>query len=367
MLNESCPQPGSADAQSSNPPVTGDLVRRLHLVTQVAHSMPTRVSSVAPMPTSMDEVAKLRPGCSSAYQQRLLALCKEFSAITGCRDFAIFRSTDVTDYVEAALARGLSTATLLLNVNALARLRRSAGCVALGPKQEDPFQAARSLLKARSTHRAPRELMQQLDAVWHLLNDEEFISFKDSSIFAQRATYWMVLLSLFTDMKVTELSHMSPADFAWSSYAGYLIRQRAQEPGRVQLHPVHNVLIQCGFVDFVAERWATKATYLFSDSERLESVSRAARRHICDSWSLRGCRVPAPSWKEFRAARRSAAARVLGTHPDLRARLERSCCQGDSSAEAMDLVLDLEKAYRFDDVNWARHIDSIAPVPNAQR
>lgn len=133
MLNESCPQSGSADAQSLKSLTPADLARPPCPPPTVPRTTPSKGSPVAPMPTSIEEVAELRPGCSPAYQQRLLALCQEFAAVTGCQDFAMLRAEDVTAYVEAALARGLSTSTVLVNVNSLACLWRAAlRCLARG-------------------------------------------------------------------------------------------------------------------------------------------------------------------------------------------------------------------------------------------
>lgn len=355
MFTETRPQPGSADAQSLDHLTTNGLSPQPGLAAPPSRLTPLAVSPVASMPATLDELARLRPGCSPAYVQRLLALCLEFSAVTGCRDFAKLDSRSVMVYVEAALARRLATSTVLFNVNALACMRRAAGRVGFGPEQEAPFRRARTLLEARSIHHGPHERQRRLDAVWQLLNAEEFISLKRSSLLSERATYWMVLLTLFTDMRVTELSLLSPADFAWTSYAGHLIRQRAQDPGRVQLHPVHRVLIECGFLDFIAERWACKAAYLFSDARSPVSLPRSVRRHLLESWGGRARGVPTPSWNEFRAARRAAAEFLLARRPDLRSRLADHSRSGTDGADGMDLVLDLEAALQFDDVNWTLH------------
>lgn len=206
------------------------------------------------------------------------------------------------------------------------------------------------------------EGVERLEMVWHLLNDRGFIALKNSSVLGQRAAYWMVLLTLFTDMKATELVHLRPADFAWTSCAGHLMRHPPSQWGGGRLHPVHRVLIQCGLLEFIAERWAAKAAYLLSDSTKPDSSPRAARRYICRVWGEAGQSVSAPSQRDFKAARVSEAAKLLREHPELLSRLEESCRQGGLlPADEMQLVLDLEQAVQFDDVNWDRHY-SVAPV-----
>ena len=202
------------------------------------------------------------------------------------------------------------------------------------------------------------ETEPRLERVWHLLNDGDFIALKKSSVAGQRAAYWMVLLTLFTDMKATELASLSPGNFAWTSCAGHLVRQPASKWGRGQLHPVHDLLIQCGFLEFIAERWAAKAVYLLSDTTKAEPSPRAARRYVARAWAHS---TPAPSWGDFRAARRSEATKVLCTHPDLQSRLDASCQYGLHPVEEMQLVLDLEQAFQFDNVNWGHH-RSVGPT-----
>jgi len=357
MLNESCPQLGSADAQSLNHSATNDYTPLPSLPSQVACLTPTVFGPLAPMPTTMDELVKLRPDCSRAHLYMLLPLCQKFVDVTGCLDLATLSSQMVEAYAEVALERGLSISTVLNKLNALSSLSRAAFGSADGARLENPFRPAMERL-ASCIRQEPEESASRLDAVWQLLNDDKFVSFKRSSLLSERATYWMVLLTLFTDMRVTELSYVSPADFAWTSYAGHLIRQRAKDPARVQLHPVHQMLIQCGFLDFIAERWACKAVNLFSDARNPMSLPRTVRRHLLKSWG--GSARAVPSWGDFRAARRFAAEILLGRHPDLRSRLADLSRSGTDGADAMDLVLDLEAAMQFDEVNWTLHSDVVA-------
>jgi hypothetical protein len=46
---------------------------------------------------------------------------------------------------------------------------------------------------------------------------------------------------------------------------------------------------------------------------------------------------------------------VLCTHPDLQSRLDASFQYGLHPVDEMQLVLDLEQAFQFDDVHWAHH------------
>ncbi|MES2957103.1 MAG: hypothetical protein V4792_02895 [Pseudomonadota bacterium] len=206
------------------------------------------------------------------------------------------------------------------------------------------------------------ETGQRLGRVWNLLNDRGFVALKESSVAGQRAAYWMVLLTLFTNMRATGLASLRPSDFAWASCSGHLVRQPPSKWGRGQLHPVHRVLIQCGLLDFIAERWAAKAVHLLSDSTKPGLSRQSARRYVSRAWNDAGHSTPAPSWSDFRVARRAEATKVLLDHPELQARLEASCRHGGlPSVDKMQLVLDLEGAIQFDDVSWDRHY-SVEPV-----
>jgi hypothetical protein len=348
MLNDFRPELGGADAHSfHNSTSTGQAADRQ---TSPAEQELQDASSRAPLPTSLSDVAKFRPGYSLGHQQRMLAICQHFAAVTGCGDFWLIREADVTAYFCAMHRSGLAVKTMTSNMAALGRMWRASGTRAV-----DPFFKVTLQLRAEQKSLKRRESERRVERVWQLLNDEGFVALKKSPVVGHRAAYWMVLLPLFTDMTVAELAQLSPSDFAWTSCAGHLIRQPTSRLGMGQLHPVHRVLIQCGFLEFIAERWAAKAAHLFSDSTSKSSSPRTAMRSVSRVWSGAGEAMRAPSWTDFKAARCSEAERVLVAHPQLVERLEARRLGALPSTGEMQLLLYLERALQYDEVDWSHH------------
>ena len=353
MLNDFRPELGGADAQSFQDASSPDLAFDSAPLNGTARYRLRRARLKAPLPTSLSDVAKLRPGCSLAYQQRLLALCKEFAAVTGCHDFAMIGLEHAMAYLQATCERQRSISTLMLNMASLERLWRASKADA-----HNPFVMVMSVLVEQ------RELLTQYETegragrVWQLLNCEDFVAMKTSSVVGQRAAYWTGLLALFTDMKATELVHLRPDDFPLTTCAGQLFRRPTSRWGSGRLQSVHSVLVRCGLAEFIAERRATKAAYLLSDSTELEPSPRAACRYIAKAWEAAGYATPAPSWHDFRVARRSEAAKVLAEHQGLRSRVEASRRQSPVPVDEMQLVLDLERAIEFGEVDWVHHYNA---------
>lgn len=348
MLNDFRPELGGADAHSSHDSTTTG--HAIDLPTPPAHRAAPGNSPRAPLPTSLNEVKKFWQGYSLGHQQRMLALCKHFAAVTGCGDFRLIRELDTMAYFCAMQRRGLAVKTMTSNIAALGRMWRMCGVRTI-----DPFFDLTLHLRAERTSLQMRESELRLERVRQLLNDEGFIALKKSHIVGQRAAYWMVLLNLFTDMTVAELAQLTPSDFAWTSCAGHLIRQPTARLGMGQLHPVHTVLIQSGFLEFIAERWATKAAHLFSDSTEECWSRRSGMRSVSRVWGRSRKAARAPSWNDFKAARCFEAHRVLVAHPRLVEKLEDRQLGALPPADEMQLLLDLEQALRYDEVDWSLH------------
>jgi hypothetical protein len=348
MLNDLRPELGGANAHSFHDSAcTGQAANS---PTSPAEHERQDASSRALLPTSRDEVAKLWPGYSLGHQQRMLALCQHFAAVTGCCDFWLIQEADVTAYLRATHSGGLPIKTLTSNMAALERMWRASGA-----RTVDPFFKLTLQLRAERKFLKMREFELGVERVWQLLNNEGFVALKRSHVVGHRAAYWMVLLTLFTDMTVAELAKLSPSDFAWTSCAGHLIRQPTSRLGMGQLHPVHRVLIQYGFLEFIAERWAAKAAHLFSDSTRKSISPRTAMRSVSRVWSGAGEALPAPSWTDFKAARCSEAERVLAAHPQLVEKLEARQLDALPPTDEMQLLLDLEQALQYVQVEWSHH------------
>jgi len=354
MLNDFRLLDGSLDAQSSialPSLVTLPTPNRADEGASVAGLAPT-VWPSAPLPLTAEEISALGLRCSANSQAYLLRACQHFVATTGVGDMANIPAGTVAAYLDGELSRGLATETVVRRFAALAAVSRQALKFANQASGETAFDAERENLWARVEAVRREHDRSEVEGVWRLLNSPAFVELRTSSTFEHRAAYWAVLLLLFTGVRLSNLSGVSPGDFEWVSCWGYFMRY--QQLGAVKRHLVHDELFRCGFSDFIEERRTTGAALLFSDG-RPETLLRIVRRAVSCAWPDGANAMRSPSWKAFRMAREHEANEVLERETHLKQQLDSYGPTERPAPGSAALWVDLERAIRFKRVRWEHH------------
>ncbi|TXD99426.1 hypothetical protein FUT87_02910 [Mitsuaria sp. TWR114] len=351
-MNDFRPLDGGLDAQNSIAFPSLVTLPTPNLVNEgasVAGLAPT-VWPSALLPLTSEEISALGLRHTANSQARLLRACQHFVATTRVRDMANIPPGTVAAYLDGELSRGLATETVVARFTALAAVSRLVLKVADQASGETAFDAERENLLARVEAVRREQGRSEVEGVWRLLNSPAFVELRTSSTFEHRTAYWAVLLLLFTGVRLSSLSRVSPWDFEWVSCWGYFMRY--QQLGAVKRHLVHDELFRCGFSDFVEERQG--AALLFSDG-RPETLLRIVQRVVSYTWPDGANAMRPPSLKAFRMARALQANEVLQREADLRRRLDSYGPTERPATARAALWVDLERAIRFERVRWEHH------------
>lgn len=214
----------------------------------------------------------------------MTAAVTKFESIAGQMPLGHATPEDVTAFVGGLRREGKSESTVLRYLRAMKAVTQLLGAFEQpGTGHSNPFAQAAELLcpPALSIEPAPPFALKQLQK---LLSSPRYIAMKNAAEPHRAARFWVPLLCLFTYARPKEVMRLQVSELerhedAWvlrvSSTMQLDPRTGAPVMRRV---PLHEELVRCGFVSYVAQRKLGGHAEMFGTGSEEETLSASASR-----------------------------------------------------------------------------------------
>lgn len=214
----------------------------------------------------------------------MTAAMTKFESIAGQMYLAQATPEVVKQFVEGLRREGKSESTVLRYLRAMKAVTQLLGAFEQsGTGHSNPFAQAAELIRpsAPSFEQVPPFALEKLQ---RLLSSPSYLAMKDAEEPHRAARFWVPLLCLCTYARPRELMRLQVSELerhqdAWVLRVSSTMQRDPQTGGpAMRWVPLHEELVRCGFVSYVAQRKLNGHDWLFGPGSKAETLSASEYR-----------------------------------------------------------------------------------------
>lgn len=214
----------------------------------------------------------------------MTAAVTKFETIVGQMPLGHATPEDVKAFVDGLRREGKSESAVLRYLRAMKAVTQLLGAFGQpGTGHSNPFAQAVELLCPPALFIEPAPPFD-LKALQTLLSSPRYLAMKDAAEPHRAARFWVPLLCLFTYARPKELMRLQVSELerhedAWALRVSSTMQLDPRTGAPVMRRvPLHEELVRCGFVSYVAQRKLGGHAEMFGTGSEEETLSRSASR-----------------------------------------------------------------------------------------